>query len=97
MSRHACRHAGVKGIQFDDFSAIPALWVDPILMQIAMYNLLQNAIKYSHRDTFVDVASECAIADHGTRYRIHVSNYGIGVAEQDRDRVVFAHTQVWGW
>ncbi|MBN2445200.1 MAG: GAF domain-containing sensor histidine kinase [Phycisphaerae bacterium] len=88
MFRRICREKGLKGPVFDDdFHAIPKLWVDPILMQIVLYNLLDNAAKYSHSNTEIRVASECMTSDEGKRYRIHVDNWGIGVSEADRERV----------
>jgi signal transduction histidine kinase len=88
MFRRVCREKGLKGPYLnDDFKAIPKLWVDPVLMQIALYNLLDNAVKYAHTDTEVRVASEAVSSEQGTRYHIHVMNWGIGIQEPDRERV----------
>lgn len=88
MFRRICRDRGLKGPYLDDdFRAIPKLWVDPVLMQIALNNLLDNAAKYAHSGTEVRVRSECVTTKHGTRYRISVEDWGIGVSDRDRERV----------
>lgn len=86
MLSPAARRRGLSGILYNQgsFFSIPSLWLDPRLFQIAMYNLLQNAIKYSNPGTVVTVEGESVRAsDAETWYCIHVKNTGIGVTDEE--------------
>jgi signal transduction histidine kinase len=79
-----CARYKLKGIFADDFEVLrDPIFVDARMMQIVFYNMYQNAIKYSFEGTEIRVTSE-ADADW---FSIHVSNYGIPIREEDRDRV----------
>lgn len=86
-----CAKHRVTRVQADDFRDVPKLWVDPVLIEIALYNLLTNAIKYAHGGTEVIVESEHDPQGTPPGYRIHVKNWGIGVDARDRDRVFDAY------
>jgi signal transduction histidine kinase len=89
MLTPAARRKGLAGVLYvdDTFRGVPKLWLDQRFMQIALYNLLQNGIKYSDDGTFIVVEAEPTRIDDKPWYQIHVRNSGIGVDEQDSDRV----------
>lgn len=89
MLTPAARRRGLSGILYNQgsFFSIPSLWLDPRLFQIAMYNLLQNAIKYSHPSTVITVEGESARLDGETWYCIDVKNTGIGVTDDELPRI----------
>lgn len=60
---------------------IPALYIDPRLFDIALYNLIHNAIKYSHRGNDIEVEGEMVTVDDAKYYEISVRNWGIGVSD----------------
>ena len=59
------------------------LFVDKELLRVAVNNLLTNAIKYNHDGGEVAVVGE----DTGSRFEIRVRDGGIGIHEQDLERV----------
>ncbi|MFN0135637.1 MAG: sensor histidine kinase, partial [Phycisphaerae bacterium] len=85
MLSPAARRKGLSGILYNQgsFFSIPSLWMDPRLFQIAMYNLLQNAIKYSNPGTVVTVEGDAQRSDVETWYNIHVKNTGIGITDDE--------------
>jgi signal transduction histidine kinase len=93
MLTPAARRRGLSGILYNQgsFFSIPSLWVDPRLFQIALYNVLQNALKYSDPGTWISVEGEPARIDNETWYQIHVKNTGLGVASEERERIFERH------
>ena len=51
----------------------------------ALYNLLDNAVKYSDRDSIVEV--RVAIASDGSRLAVEVQDHGIGIPARDLERI----------
>ncbi len=93
MLTTAARRRGLAGVLYTDesFRRLPRLWLDPKFMQIALYNLLHNAIKYSDDGELIVVEGGVRQADGETWYQIHVKNNGIGVAEEDAERIFERH------
>jgi two-component system phosphate regulon sensor histidine kinase PhoR len=62
-----------------------ALWanVDARMIEQAVANLLDNAIKFSERGSVVEIEAE----EDGTERRIHVRDRGCGIAPQHLDRI----------
>lgn len=60
---------------------IPSLYVDARLLDIALYNMIHNAIKYSHRGNDIEVEGELVTVDDVKYYEISVRNWGIGVSD----------------
>lgn len=83
------REKQLSGILYNQNSlfSIPALWLDSRLMEIALYNLLQNALKYSNPDTVVVIDGEVQRNDGRTWYVVNVRNQGIGVSDEDINRI----------
>jgi signal transduction histidine kinase len=83
------REKQLSGILYSQHTlfAIPALWLDVRLIEIALYNLLQNALKYSNPDTMVVIEGEATKIDGKPWFAVHVKNQGIGVAEEDSSKI----------
>lgn len=74
-----------KGIRFlYDRLRGTRLRTDEELVQFLLFNLISNAIKYSHRGSEVEVFAEERGAD---RIALGVANQGIEIAEDERDRI----------
>jgi signal transduction histidine kinase len=67
----------------DDVRAGSAIVVDPHLLRLVVFNLLDNAAKYSK------VRSEIRIAGAMTHmfYRLTISNWGLAIDEHDAERI----------
>jgi len=93
MLAPAARRNGLAGILYNEgsFLAIPRLWLDVNLMQIALYNLLQNAIKYSERGKLIVVEGSSERRDGQLIYEIHVKNEGFGVADEEEAKLFEPH------
>lgn len=83
------REKQLSGILYNQHTlfAIPALWLDVRLIEIALYNLLQNALKYSNPDTMVVIEGEATKIDGRPWFAVHVKNQGIGVADEDAPKI----------
>jgi signal transduction histidine kinase len=84
------REKQLSGILYNQHSlfAIPALWLDVRLIEIALYNLLQNALKYSNPDTMVVIEGEAIKIDGRPWFAVHVKNHGIGVSDEDAPKIL---------
>lgn len=87
------RRRGLAGILYNQasFMSIRALWIDPRLLQIAIYNLLQNALKYSHKGAVITIEGEAARIDGQAWYMIHVKNTGIGITPDELPHIFERH------
>jgi signal transduction histidine kinase len=61
-------------IDFKNFESV-TLKAHPLLIKILIGNIVQNAIKYSHKDSKIEI---CLSED-----RLKVKDYGIGIKKQD--------------
>ncbi|RTL58379.1 MAG: two-component sensor histidine kinase [Sphingobacteriales bacterium] len=59
------------------------IYGDTLLMQIAINNLIENALKYSPEDTTVHVD----LTDEGERINIEISDEGVGISDEEKKRV----------
>ncbi len=57
--------------------------IDRTLMEQAVINLLDNAIKYSEKESDVEIAAEPA----GDKVHIHIQDHGIGIEEKHHARL----------
>ncbi|OIO69729.1 MAG: hypothetical protein CO186_12425 [Zetaproteobacteria bacterium CG_4_9_14_3_um_filter_49_83] len=62
---------------------------DPVLLENIFRNLISNALKYTQTG---NISIACAVAEHG--YIVTVKDTGIGIAEQDLQKVFDAFYQV---
>jgi signal transduction histidine kinase len=69
-----------------DLYKTPAFFLDPGMMTEVIFNLLDNAIKYS-RDNPNEVKIEISGRDAGDNYEILFSDNGVGVAEGWEERI----------
>ncbi len=73
------RFAGKK----DSLINIPKIETDPRLLQIIIYNLVHNAIHYSHQGTIIHVDAY----DKGNSVEFCVQNLGIGILEKEMNLI----------
>jgi two-component system sensor histidine kinase KdpD len=66
-----------------DVSAAPPVLADPVLLEHALVNLLENAAKYSPPGTPVEIRAVPA----GSRVAIEVADRGPGIPEGDEERI----------
>jgi two-component system sensor histidine kinase KdpD len=62
---------------------LPPVWVDRELIEIALRQLIDNALKYSPRDTPVSVAAESSDG----RVIVSVADHGPGIPEEEQSRI----------
>ncbi|MBS0274786.1 MAG: sensor histidine kinase KdpD [Proteobacteria bacterium] len=64
-------------------TGLPMLRLDPVLFEQALFNLLDNAAKYSPAGSHVSVAAELV----GSHVRLSVSDSGAGIPPADVERI----------
>ena len=62
---------------------LPPVWADRELIEIALRQLIDNALKYSPRDSPVSVAAESS----GNRIIVSVADRGPGIPEEEQSRI----------
>jgi signal transduction histidine kinase len=67
-------------INFEESSPNLSLLTDPILLRRAIENLISNALKFSHRESVVNVFLEEKSSD----ILIKVQDFGVGIAENEQ-------------
>lgn len=83
--------AAVKGIRLQVRPTQAWVHADPAVLQRVMYNLVANAIQYTHKG---GVLVTCRNVDGGRRVRLEVWDTGVGIAEEDQQRVFSEFFQV---
>jgi signal transduction histidine kinase len=63
--------------------ALPDVWIDADLVQLALRQLIDNALKYSPRDSTIQVSSRLG----GDVFVISVRNQGERLSESERVRI----------
>jgi two-component system, OmpR family, sensor histidine kinase CiaH len=68
-----------------EFSIEPGKFIygDTLLIQIAINNLIENALKYSPEDSTVQVD----LTDEGERINVEISDEGVGISDEEKNRV----------
>ena len=62
---------------------VPNVLGDSDLLQLALYNLIENAIKYSDSGDHVEIRA----SDNDSKVIIEIADTGVGIAESDLDHV----------
>lgn len=86
MLRSAAQERRMK-IRFDGFRQVPALIIDPALIERAFYNLILNAIKYGEPNSEIAILASPLPDERG--YIVDISNEGAGVEASD-EALIFA-------
>ncbi len=63
--------------------SLPLVWVDAVLMEQVLVNLVENAIKYTPSGSPIDIGVEFS----STRVRLFVSDYGSGIPKGMEDKL----------
>ena len=75
------------GIRYSNLLEIPRLYLDPGLMSQVIFNLLDNAIKYSKPDDRAGFKVEIEGSSGEGGYEILCRDYGIGVPDGHEERI----------
>lgn len=62
---------------------LPNVWIDPVLTGQVLVNLLENACKYSPANTPITISAQSRV----NQVAVLVSDQGIGIPEEDLERV----------
>jgi signal transduction histidine kinase len=54
-------------------------------VQVVIHNLLDNAIKYSHRNRIVSIS--CRFDEHKKLYILKFDSYGVGIAKEEQENI----------
>lgn len=79
---HACLEKDIKlHLSFD----FPVLYVEADLgkIQQVLYNLIDNAIKFSHNDSTIDISTE----ENNGKAFVSVKDYGVGIPKEQQKRI----------
>jgi len=76
-------------IVIDMRAKLPVIYVDPVLIEQVLINLLKNAAEamHAHRPNAVDPVIRVVVRDHGDTVRISVVDQGPGVDEATAERL----------
>lgn len=77
------RNLGTRPIRTLLPDNLPLLWVDAVLIEQVLTNLIENAIKYTPEGSPIDISAEL-LADHIV---ITVSDYGFGIPQGMEEKV----------
>jgi len=72
-------------IHFEGFGDMPPVVVDPNLFEQVMFNLLVNAIKYSYRQTDIEIVAE--VMKTKRFFSIKVRNWGESISADEMDNI----------
>lgn len=81
-----------REIALDISPELPAAHVDPMLLERAVANVLDNALRHSTADRAIDITAACS----GTTVELRVADHGEGIAPADRERVFDEFVQLDG-
>ncbi len=76
--------AQTKNVILNDtvgYEVVPQLKIDPNLLRLVFFNLLDNAVKYSTPGTSIDV--HCSFSE--SAFHVDISDCGISILEKDED------------
>lgn len=62
---------------------VPRILADRDLLQLALYNLLENAIKYSNQDDHIEIRAQ----DENNQVKIEIADTGLGIPKKDQAKV----------
>jgi len=79
---HEARQKSLKFL-YDDLKGIKPVFTDRQLLQFVIFNLISNAIKYSHRERSIRLYAK---VEDGT-FTFGVSNHGIVISEEEQNLI----------
>ena len=63
--------------------SLPLLWIDAVLMEQVLVNLIENAVKYTPPGSPIDIEA----LSLATRLRLTITDYGPGIAKSQQHRI----------
>lgn len=78
--RTRSRHVQIRSLVRSD---VPDLWVDPVQMDQALTNVLENALAHSPADGVIDIS----VARYRSTVEIRIIDHGPGIPSEDRELV----------
>jgi len=90
MREQARRH----DVQIRVKQPLPRINIDPTRVEIALVNLISNAIKYADpakSERWVDIEVERAESEDGNRWEVRVSDNGLGIADAVKPQIFERH------
>ena len=84
MLQHFAKITSDITVKFETFrGVIPPLWIDPDLVERAVFNVIVNAIKYGEPGSCIEVVPRVL----NSTYVIDVQNWGVGISEDDQEKI----------
>ncbi len=81
-----------REITLDISPELPAAYVDPTLLERAVANVLENALRHSPTACRIEVTAACS----GSTVELRIADHGRGIAPADRERVFDEFVQLDG-
>lgn len=63
--------------------SLPLLWIDAVLMEQVLVNLIDNAVKYTPPGSPIDIEAESLPA----QFRLTITDYGLGIAKSQQSKI----------
>jgi len=78
---------GIQGpnVVTQSFANFPKVSVRKGLVELLIFNLIDNAVKYSVKKRNSPIILDGIVTDGGAQLRVH--NFGVGIAEEDQQRI----------
>lgn len=64
-------------------NSLPLVWIDAVLMEQVLINLIENATKYTPKGSPIDISAEKS----ATGFQLGVSDYGLGIPKGMEDKL----------
>jgi two-component system sensor histidine kinase KdpD len=88
--RRASRVLDAHRVQISIAAGLPRVMVDPVLFEQVLFNLLDNAAKYSAQGSAITIAA----LDNSETVRLEISDEGPGIPPAERERIFDKFTRL---
>ena len=90
LKEDAAKHDIALGLRMADEAPIDKIWADELRLSQILFNLLSNAVKFTPAGGRIEVTART----EGGRLIVRVADDGIGLKEEDRERIFNVFEQV---